>query len=127
MHATYNGMDTKKAESFLYHKGCDIVDGQYGFYTRPKKEGDKPQFVPCGSAVEVQEVVIDIETMKRKLKLISYDYSGRGTQITFHRNMMTMRSLPLHGDRYSQAAHPSRPTCSSTRQMPCGSKRAKVA
>ena len=68
MHATYNGMDTKKAESFLYHKGCDIVDGQYGFYTRPKKEGDKPQFVPCGSAVEVQEVVIDIETMKRKLK-----------------------------------------------------------
>ncbi len=110
MHATYNGMDTKKAESFLYHKGCDIVDGQYGFYTRPKKEGDKPQFVPCGSAVEVQEVVIDIETMKRKLKLISYDYSGRGTQITFHRNMMTEQGILALTEYGAQVDKKSAPT-----------------
>lgn len=110
MHATYNGVDIKKAEEFLYHKRCDIIDGQYGVYIQPKKEGDKPQFVPCGSAVEVQEVVIDIETMKRKLKLIFYDYSGRGTQITLHRNMMTEQGILALTEYGAQVDKKSAPT-----------------
>ena len=60
--------------------------------------------------MEVQEVVIDIETMKRKLKLISYDYSGRGTQITFHRNMMTEQGILALTEYGAQVDKKSAPT-----------------
>lgn len=93
MKANFMGINDKKGEQFLRHNECDIINGQYGYYTEPKKKGECSVFIPCGSAVEVVEVLINLESMKRKLKIRTYDCIGYGTEIDMPRSSMTEQGI----------------------------------
>lgn len=69
------------------------MDHQYGYMSKPKKKEDRPVFVPCGSAVEVEKVLIELETMKRVLKMKVYDCRGNGTEVDIPRNMLTEQNI----------------------------------
>ena len=49
--------------------------------------------MPCGSAVEVKKVLVELETMKRVLKIIVYDCRGNGTEVDISRNMLTEQNI----------------------------------
>lgn len=90
MKAVFTDFNEKKGEAFLRHSGYEIRDGQYGYC---KKKGKVSMFIPCGSAVWVQEICIDLETMERTLKLKFYDCVGNGMEIDMPRSGMTEQNI----------------------------------
>ncbi len=93
MAGKFVGINEERGKAFLRHPDCKIVDHQYGYMSKPKKKEDRPVFVPCGSAVEVKKVLVELETMKRVLKIIVYDCRGNGTEVDISRNMLTEQNI----------------------------------
>ena len=93
MAGKFVGINEERGKAFLRHPDCKIVDHQYGHMSKPKKKEDRPVFVPCGSAVEVKKVLVELETMKRVLKIIVYDCRGNGTEVDISRNMLTEQNI----------------------------------
>lgn len=93
MKAVLKDFNEKKGEAFLSHNGYEIRDEQYGYWSVPKKKGEVSVFIPCGSAVWVQEICIDLETMERTLKLMFYDCVGNGMEINMPRSEMTEQNI----------------------------------
>ena len=93
MAGKFVGVNEERGKAFLRHPDCKIVDHQYGYMSKPKKKEDRPVFVPCGSAVEVEKVLIELETMKRVLKIKVYDCRGNGTEVDIPRNMLTEQNI----------------------------------
>ncbi len=92
MKAIMKNINLQYGKTFMYHEGYEIVDGQYGY--RKKERGEKhSHFVPCGSAVTVKKVLINLENMKKTLVLEFYDYTGHCIEILMDRSEMTEQSI----------------------------------
>lgn len=89
----FAGVNEEMRKAFLRHPNCMIINHQYGYMSKPKKKGERAVFVPCGSAVEVEKVLIELETMKRVLKVRVYDCKGNGTEVDIPRNMLTEQNI----------------------------------
>ena len=62
MKAELIDFNEKKGQAYLLHKGYGIHNGRYGYWNVPKKD-EESKFIACGSAVWVEEICINIETM----------------------------------------------------------------
>lgn len=86
-------INEERGKAFLIHPNCKIVNHQYGYMSTPRKKGERSVFIPCGSEVKVEQVLIELETMERVLKIKVYDCRGIGTEINISRNMLTEQNI----------------------------------
>lgn len=87
------GMDV----GYVPHPGYGIHKGHYGFWTIKKnKAGEITEkfFNPVGLAIEVKEVLINIETAEKTLRLLITDLSGMQIEVDMPRELMTVYKLP---------------------------------
>lgn len=90
-------MADKGNEHFVAHPNCVIQDGTYGFVeTKKNKEGEEisKRFVPCGMAVNVTAVLVNIETAEKVLQLSGSDGQGNSVEILMPREELTELKIP---------------------------------
>lgn len=87
MEAKLLDISSKEKATSLYHTGCVIQDGWYG-YLKSNKEGTKLDFEPCGSAVIVTRVFIDIDTGENFLELQYCTPNGKEMNLIVSRSTL---------------------------------------
>ena len=91
--STDNSMDA----GYIPHPGFGIHKGHYGFWTiKRNKSGEiiDRYFNPIGLAIEVKEVLINMETAEKTLRLVITDLSGMKIEVDMPREFMTVYKLP---------------------------------
>lgn len=82
---------------YIPHPGYGIHKGHYGFWTvKRNKSGEITErfFNPVGLAIQVKEVLINIETAEKTLRLVITDLSGMKIEVDMPRELMTVYKLP---------------------------------
>lgn len=97
MKARIVSTDLEMDVGYVPHPGYGIHKGHYGFWTIKKnKAGEITErfFNPIGLALEVKEVLINIETAEKTLRLLITDLSGMQIEVDMPRELMTVYKLP---------------------------------
>lgn len=84
-------INDNKESTYVIVENVEIIDGQYGEWKKDKK-GNK-YFVPYGSAVILEKVYLDIDTLERKFLLSFKDAQGMIVKVPFYRRDLTETEL----------------------------------
>lgn len=97
MKARMISTQTTVKEGFIPHPNYGVVKGMYGYWeTKKNKDGSgtTTRFCPVGRAIQVKQVLLNMETAEKTLRLVIPDLHGMKTEVDMPRALMTEYKLP---------------------------------
>lgn len=97
MKARLISTQTTVKEGFIPHPDYGVKKGMYGYWeTKKNKDGSgtTTRFCPVGRAIQVKQVLLNMETAEKTLRLIIPDLHGMETEVDMPRALMTEYKLP---------------------------------
>lgn len=112
MKARLISTQTTVKEGFIPHPNYGVVKGMYGYWeTKKNKDGSgtTTRFCSVGRAIQVKQVLLNMETVEKTLRLVITDLHGMETEVDMPRALMTeykLTELVKYGAQVSKDTAP---------------------